>query len=209
MTKRQLFKWFVIASLVYFFAVALGVSLRIYDTTINSTIYTTYKDMIPFIIAIPAAWLGYCLQRRSSYMQQLRLLWSTLIKAVQAASQYTYIECPTPDQHSETLCCLSAAIEEVRGVFINLGETEKKIGLYPFEPVKDIFGLINDLGCNKKLSNEERKDIRDKIFALWADARKELLKEFDREIPTFPHTHWAQPDKSKVYDKHGIEKKPT
>lgn len=180
-----------------------------YDTTNDSLIYSTYKDMIPFIIAIPAAWLGYCLQRRSSYLQQLRILWSTLIKAVQKANQYTYIECPTRDQYSETLCCLSAAIEEIRGVFINLVEKNRNISLYPFEPVKDIYGLIDDLGCDKKLTEAEKKDARNKIFALWRDVREELLKEFDREIPTFPHTHWAQPEKSKVYETHGIEKKPT
>lgn len=209
MTKKQLFKWFLVASMVYLCAVALGVSLRLYDATNNSIIYTTYKDMIPFIIAIPAAWLGYCLQRRASYLQQLRILWSTLIKAVQKANQYTYLECPTSDQYSETLCSLSAAIEEVRGVFMNIFEKNKKVSLYPFEPVKDIYGLIYDLGCNNKITNEERKNTRDKIFALWRDAREELLREFDREIPTFPHTHWAQPEKSKVYETHGIEKKPT
>lgn len=199
----------MVASIVYLSAVGFGISLRIYDTTNNSIFYSTYKDMIPFIIAIPAAWLGYCLQRRSSYLQQLRLLWSTLIKAVQTAHRYTHIECPTRDQYSETICCLSGATEEVRGVFINLGQTDKKRGLYPFEPVKDIFGLINDLGFDKELTEEERNTARAKIYALWADVRKELLKEFDREVPTFPHTHWAQPEKSKVYEEHDIEKKPT
>lgn len=195
--------------MVYFAAVILGIYLRIYDTTPNYVIYSTYKDMIPFIISIPAAWLGYCLQRRSSYLQQLRMLWSTLVKAVQKANQYTYIECPSRDQHSETLCCLSGAIEEIRGVFMNLGENNINIGLYPFEPVKDIFGLINDLGCNKQLSEDERKTTRDKIFALWSDMRKELLKEFDREVPTFSHTHWGQSEKSKIYDIHDIEKRST
>ena len=197
------------ASMIYLAAVALGIYLRIYDTAPNYVIYSTYKDMIPFIISIPAAWLGYCLQRRSSYLQQLRMLWSTLIKTVQKANQYTYIECPSRDQYSETLCCISGAIEEIRGVFMNLGENNINIGLYPFEPVKDIFGLINDLGCNKQLSEDERKTTRDKIFALWADMRKELLKEFDREEPTFSHTHWGQSEKSKIYDTHDIEKRPT
>ena len=112
MTKRQLIFWFSMASIVYVIAVVAGVLIQIYDTTTNSVIYSTYKDMIPFIIAIPAAWLGYCLQRRSSYLQQLRILWSTLVKAVQKANQYTYIESPSREQYSETLCCLSAAIEE-------------------------------------------------------------------------------------------------
>lgn len=86
---------------------------------------------------------------------------------------------------------------------------EKNRNLYPYEPVKDIYGLIYDLGCNKQLTEAERKNTRNKIFALWRDVREELLKEFDREIPTNPHTHWAQPEKSKVYETHGIEKKPT
>ena len=209
MTKKQLFKWFSVAIMVYLAAVVLGIYLRIYDTTPNYVIYSTYKDMIPLIISIPAAWLGYCLQRRSSYLQQLRILWGNLVKAVQKANQYTYIECPSRDQHSETLCCISGAIEEIRGVFMNLGENDINIGLYPFEPVKDIFGLINDLGCNKQLSEDERKTTRNKIFALWADMRKELLKEFDREVPTFSHTHWEQSEKSKIYDTHDIKKRPT
>lgn len=209
MTKRQLFIWFLAASIVYLLAVIAGVSIRIYDTTPDLAIYSTYKDMIPFIIAIPAAWLGYCLQRRSSYLQQLRILWSTLVKAVQKANQYTYIENPTRDQYSETLCSLSAAIEETRGVFKNLDEKANKIGLFPFEPIKDIFGLISDLDCDKQLTTVERKEKRDKIYALWADMRKELLKEFDREVPTFSHTHWDQPEKAKVYDAHDIEKRAT
>lgn len=209
MTKRQLIFWFSMASIVYVIAVVAGVLIRIYDTTTSLVIYSTYKDMIPFIIAIPAAWLGYCLQRRSSYLQQLRILWSTLVKAVQKANQYTYIKSPSREQYSETLCCLSAAIEETRGVFMNIGEKDNKIGLYPFEPIKDIFGLISDLDCDKQLTEVERKETRNKIYVLWADMRRELLKEFDREVPTFSHTHWDQPDKAKIYDAHDIEKRPT
>ena len=209
MTKHQLFKWFALASIVYLAAVIAGVTIRVYDTTKDSVVYATYKDMIPFIIAIPAAWLGYCLQRRSSYLQQLRLLWSTLIKAFQKANQYTYIECPNCAEFSETLCCLSAAIEEIRGVFKNIGETDAEVGLYPFEPIKDIFGLISDLGYGHKLTEEQRQEIRTKVYALWSDARKEFLKEFDRELPAFPHSHWAQPEKSIIYETHQIEKKPT
>lgn len=209
MTKRQLIFWFSMASIVYVIAVVAGVLIRIYDTTTGLVIYSTYKDMIPFIIAIPAAWLGYCLQRRSSYLQQLRILWSTLVKSVQKANQYTYIKSPSREQYSETLCCLSAAIEETRGVFMNIGEKDNKIGLYPFEPIKDIFGLISDLDCDKQLTEVERKETRNKIYVLWADMRRELLREFDREVPTFSHTHWDQPDKAKIYDAHDIEKRPT
>lgn len=92
---------------------------------------------------------------------------------------------------------------------MNIGEKDNKIGLYLFEPIKDIFGLISDLDCDKQLTEVERKETRNKIYVLWADMRRELLKEFDREVPTFSHTHWDQPDKAKIYDAHDIEKRPT
>lgn len=160
MTKKSLLKWFAVASVVYFIAIGIGVLIRIYDSTDNGIVYETYKDMIPFIIAIPVSWLGFCLQRRFSYLQQLRVLWSTLINAIQKANSYTYVTNPTCEQFCATLSCLSASIEEIRGVFKNIEETEEDIGLYPFEPIKDIFGLINDMGYKKQLSEAERENIR-------------------------------------------------
>jgi len=98
MTKKHLFNWFVVASIIYLVSIGIGVILSILDNTKNNIVYTTYIDMIPLIITIPAAWLGYCLQRRSSYLQQLRILWSTLISAIQKATIFTYILNPTNKQ---------------------------------------------------------------------------------------------------------------
>ncbi len=209
MTKKQLRNRFIIGGGIYVFAVLIGVSIRCLDNTVNTVIYGTYKDMIPFIIAIPAAWLGYSLQRRSSYLAQLRSLWSALVNAVQTALQYTYISEPTNENYKQVLHCLSCAIDEIRGVFMNLGESDKKRGLYPFEPIKDIYHIISRLGYDRDTTEQKRQDVRRKIFALWGDVRKELLKEFDREIPTFSHSHWANMEKGRIYEKHNIKKTPT
>jgi hypothetical protein len=58
-------------------------------------VYATYKDLLPLLIAIPAAWLGYCFQRRTSYLAALRTLWENLIPAVQQAIHYTHLAQPT------------------------------------------------------------------------------------------------------------------
>ncbi len=207
MTKRNLTRCFRIAIAIYVIAVVIGIIIRIYDKTDHIIVYSTFKDAIPFVIAIPAVWLGYCLQRRLSYLQQLRSLWSRIVEAIQQAIHYTFNGNPTKEEYINTLKVLSVAIDEVRGVFKNLGESDKTIGLYPFEPIKDIYGLTKDLGLS--VDTEQKDEVRQKIFALWREARKELLKEFDREVPTFPHSHWAQPEKTRVYKRHNIRRKAT
>ena len=207
MTKKSIFRAFVAAIVFFVFLLIGGILISVFDHTQGRIVFSTFKDLLPLFLGIVAAWLGYCVQRRSAYQQQLRILWSKLVEAVQVAAQYTYLQTPTQDQYANALTKLSIAIEEVRGVFVNLGENDSEIGLYPFEPIKDIRGLISDLGFgesfNKKIANESRK----KVFALWKDVRKEILKEFDREEPTFPHSHWSDLEKHQVYEENKIEKR--
>jgi len=208
MTKRTLTISFLAAGIVYLIAVVVGIGFRWCDNADESRYYETFVDMIPLIIALPAVWLGHCLQRRSSYLQQLRILWSQLVNAVQESMIYARIAEPTEEQHLAVLAKLAVAIDEVRGVFTNLKNPHGVRSLYPFEPIKNIYFLVLDLGCNTP-SKSDRKKTEDEIFALWREARDELLKEFDRDAPTFPHSHWAEPTKSKVYDHYGIEKRET
>ena len=189
--------------------VIVGVAASAIDETSNRIVFGTFKDMIPFLIAIPAAWLSYCIQRRAAYLQQLRSLWSKLIDAVQTAVQYTYKTQPSQEDFAVTLVKISIAIEEIRGLFKNLGETEHNSGLYPFEPLKDIYGQLLELGHSDTFARDNAKVVRKRIFALWKDVRREFLREFEREEPTFPHSHWADIAKTGVYHEHEIPKKPT
>jgi hypothetical protein len=185
MTKRSLARriWWVMV--LYAAAVAIAVVIRVIDSSVTGVWYSTYKDLIPFLIALPAAWLGYCLQRRNSYMQQLRSLWSTLVETIQDANQY-----------NDVCRKLSIAIDEIRGVFMNIGEsdeTSEKIGkgLYPFESMKDIHQLITVAGFGESTSPEALSVVRQKMFALWKEVRDALLKEFDREEPTHFDSHYV------------------
>jgi len=208
-TKKSIKKAFATAILAFGGLIVVGVLISALDSTKERVVFGTFKDLTPLFLGIAAAWLGYCVQRRHSYKQQLRTLWSKLVEAVQQALQYTHLSKPTEDQFSSVLTNLSIAIDEVRGVFKNLSETDGYGGLYPFEPIKDIFGLIEELGYGADFNPSNAATCRKKIFELWKDVRKEILKEFDREAPTFSHSHWADVDKGRVYDKHGIPKRPT
>lgn len=209
MTKRSIFLAFVTVIAVFGLLLTAGVLLSVFDRTPNRVIFSTFKDLLPLFLGIAAAWLAYCVQRRSAYQQQLRVLWSKLIESVVMATEYTFISSPSEPQYREVLRKLSIAIEEVRGVFCNLEVAGKTRGLYPFEPLKDIYRTITDLGSGGDFKVQKAECARRHIDVLWKDVRRELLKEFDREEPTFPHSHWAELEKGRIYDEHGIEKKPT
>jgi hypothetical protein len=209
MTKKTIKRWFIAAVAYFVILVVIGIVLSVLDQSERRLVYSTFKDLIPLLIAIPAAWLGYCFQRRMAFAQQLRSLWSAIVDATWTALHYTHLEEPTSEDHAFTLMKLSVAIDEIRGLYKNLKGADERRGLYPFEPLKDIHLLITNLSCGKGYDSKKAKETRDKIFALWVDVRHELLKEFDREKPTFPHSHWADLGKSRVYEKHGIPKTPT
>lgn len=206
MTKRSIKRAFLWVIAGFVALLVLGLTLSFSDRTEKRVIFTTFKDLLPIFLGIAAAWLAFCVQRRSAYQQQLRLLWSKLVEAVMLSIQYTRLTSPTEQQHRDVLMRLSLVIEEVRGVFCNLGESGTTRGLYPFEPLKDIHGLVEELGSGAQFNGTDAARVQSHIKALWSDVRREILKEFDREEPTFPHSHWADLKKGRVYDEQGIEK---
>ncbi|WP_339137813.1 MAG: hypothetical protein WGN25_06700 [Candidatus Electrothrix sp. GW3-4] len=186
MTKSKLRQSFYTVGVIYFVALICGIVFRVLDPSREALLYNTYKDLIPFVIIMPATWLGYCLQQRISYMQQLRIIWSNLVATIQSAHQYTFLEDPSPEQYAEILKQISISIDEIRGVFDNLYVTADDVGLYPFEPLKDVWQEIAKIAPGNTLSKEDRKVIRQAVFRKWQEMRIEFLKEFDRHVPASP-----------------------
>jgi hypothetical protein len=183
MTKRQLQQATFLVMGVYALAVIVGVLLRVVGPPTPTPYYETFKDIIPFILAIPAAYLGYCYQQRGSYLQSLRSLWAQLVQAVNNAIQYTYNDNPTLEQYGATLTALSVVIDELRGVYKNIGERPGKIGIYPYEPIKDIHKAISELGY-KETNENKRALARNRVIGHWKSIRSAFLNEFDRAEPT-------------------------
>jgi hypothetical protein len=146
----------------------------------------TTRDSIPLLIAIPAAWLGYCLQRRQSYLKDVRDLWSKLVPAVQDAIQYTHLTTPPQTEYAKLNRSLSIAIEELRAIFANVGARQGQAGLFPFEKIKTIQGIVSRLGFGEGVTTETAKSARTEIVGNWKLLRNHFLAELERGIPARP-----------------------
>ena len=183
----------IIVISVYAAAIVVGVVLRLLDTNNKDALpYSTFKDLVPLIIAIPAAWLGYCFQRRQSYLKDVRELWSKMVGPVQDAIQYTYLNSPAQSDYARVLKGLSVAIEEVRGVFANVGAAEQCIGLFPFEGLKEIHKKISRLGFDERFEREAADGARREIVEGWKEHRRSFLTELERDTPVRPDSPYLE-----------------
>jgi hypothetical protein len=175
----------------YVLMVFLGILLRIRDVYPTNTWYETFKDLIPFIFAVPAAYLGYCFQQRGSYLVTLRSLWSKLVAGVNQAVVYTFDPEPTREKFDKACLDLRIVIDELRGVYSNIGEGRNKIGLYPYEPVKQIYNALRQLGYSE--TDENKRDlVRLEIENDWKSIRQDFLAEFDRSVPEHAVSHYLK-----------------
>jgi len=195
MTKKTFFRTVSTIIAVLILLVILGICLSIFDSSADKVIYTTFKDVIPLCIAILASFLTYSFQKRLSFLQYMRGLWTQTVDAIQTVIQYTHGIDTTQKNYGNTLYKLSVVIDEVRGAFKNINESKCDGGLYPFEPIKEIFTLVTEINYGENFNSELSKEKRSQIFLLWQSMRKEFLKEFDRDCPTFGHSHWVDDEK--------------
>jgi hypothetical protein len=146
------------------------------------------RTIVPVYITVAAAWLTFGLQRRVAYTNALRSLWEKVVHSVHEAIHYTRLKSPTESDLESLRCELCCRIDEVRGVFRNVGEIylrpsaqvavfvrsvkhaedseqlerllgnehidESMIGLYPFESLKQILTVIEQLGSGSTASRQ-------------------------------------------------------
>lgn len=184
MTRRTLLHWVIVSILVYVTYGALLAWFKLVDRF--DELYVLLKDGAIFVSAVPAAWLTACFQRRTSFLEQLRDLWSQLVDAVQEAVQYTHLEAPTQAQYAQVMKKLSAVIDEFRSVFRNLDEAHgaPDSGYFPFESIRTIYRLVGDLGYGGNFKVEQAQATRTRVIQLWKRLRQPLLVEFDRQKPS-------------------------
>lgn len=198
MTRKQFLLRIKIVIGIYLLAFLLGIALRLTDLSEGNVYYEMYKDLISFIIALPAAYLGYCIQQRVSFLQFLRAAWSNLVKAMNNAILYTRNEEPEKKEYFEMLSSLRVAIDEIRGIYKNVGERPGEHGLYPVSPILDIYQKVEKLNSFGKLPQDEvqrRKDIGESFFDIWKSVRGKILSELDRPDATEADTSRNLPDR--------------
>ena len=182
--NKKSFKRIIYAVTGYYLLVVIVIAVVVLRKLLADT--STLRFLIPSVIAIPAPWLAYCFQQRQAYLNNVLGLWFRLISASQEAIQYTHFICPDQDTFASACKSLSAVIEEVRGVFANIGETDDDGGLYPFEGLKTILTIISELGFGAEVPSSAAKEARNKILEAWKKTRHALLSELPRGVPIRP-----------------------
>lgn len=149
--------------------------------------YSIIKDFTPLLISVAAAYLAYCFQRRQAFLVSLRDLWKEMVDAKIELVEYTHNIKPDQSSFRRTHRSLSKAIDLVRGVYKNVGETDKQLGLYPFEPLHDMRRSLDTLGF-VDVTHEKQLEARDEIIRSWNALRYVFLKEFSTPEPPHPIT---------------------
>jgi hypothetical protein len=169
---------------IYTIALIAGIILKSIDPANRDSVpYNTFKDLVPLIIAIPAAWLSYCFQRRQAYLKDVKDLWAKLAGAVQDAIQYTHRTAPDQVEFGKVLKALSLATEEIRAVFANVGEDKNSVGLFPFESIKSIHKKVSSLKFGSEFKVDDAATVRCETVSLWKKLRSHYLSELERGVP--------------------------
>ncbi len=127
MNEKRFRKNVILILVTYAAAITALIIVKINFPDEKSIEYNTLRDLIPLIIAIPAAWLAYSFQRRQSYLKDLRTLYSHLVSATQDAVQYTHLEKPNQSDFGRVQKSLQAVVSvpKVNGNFVGISVMDR------------------------------------------------------------------------------------
>lgn len=98
---------------------------------------------------------------------------------------YTDLVTPQAQDYNNAYRALSTVIDEMRGVYRNIGEDQQYVGTFPYEPLHDMRRAMEQLG-NGKPTADRRREAREKIDQAWDAMRYDFLSEFETPEPLRP-----------------------
>ncbi len=152
--------------------------------------YDYLRDMALVLVTVVAAYLANVFQKRSRFVERLEEEWRGIVRTKSALYSYCERQDASPDDYLAAFCRISEAIDNMRVVYSNVGETDELIGLYPFAPLHDMRRAMQSIDPRKRadVSPEERKLVRDAILQAFYALRENFLEELDLDEPDNPLT---------------------
>ena len=164
------------------FSVVLGCPLKWL-----TSLYQFIIDMSLLIFTIGTAYLANIFQKRANFVSSLKEEWHEIVRA--KSSLIAYIDHPerTPQDYIQAYQHLSCCIDYMRIVYRNVGETDKLIGYYPYEPLHDMRRSLEAIApANGPYTEEQMKTARGEIWESFNALRERFLEELDLEEPAHP-----------------------
>ena len=150
--------------------------------------YEFMRDMSLLIATGGVAYISNIFQKRSKFVESLEEEWRNIVRTKSVLLTY----CDKPylgtDDYLAAFSRISETIDTMRIVYRNAGETEGKIGLYPYAPLHDMRRVIQTLDprVNTEPTQEQKKLVKDAILQAFYGLRETFLEELDLEEPDHP-----------------------
>jgi hypothetical protein len=149
--------------------------------------YEFFKDMALLIATGGVAYISNVFQKRHAFLDNLKTEWREIIDAKSTLLIYMHKPQPTHEEYVAAFTQLSEAIDNMRIVYRNVGETPELIGLYPFATLRDMMRVMQTLDPRKgPTTDEQRKLARDTMLQSFYALRDKFLEELDLEMPDNP-----------------------
>jgi hypothetical protein len=156
-------------------------------TAVLKDVYEFLRDMALLIATGGAAYIANLFQKRASFIDSLKTEWHDIVEAKSALLAFTYRDAPSHEEFMAVFTRLSETLDNMRVVYRNVGETEHRIGLYPFTPLHDMRRVLQTLDPRDPGSaNVDRKLARDTMLHAFYALRDGFLEELDLEEPDAP-----------------------
>lgn len=151
-------------------------------------VYEYLRDMALVFVTVVAAFLANVFQKRSMFVKSLEEEWRGIVRTRTALHAYCQRPYPSTDDYIAAFGRISEAIDNMRIVYRNVGETRELIGLYPYAPLHDMRRALQSIDPRKKtmVSAEERVLVQDAILQSFYALRENLLEELDLDEPAHP-----------------------
>lgn len=177
MTRRIL--WNKLASVVsllcVYAATAVAAKFSGQDWLVRA--YEPMRDFVPIVIGLAGTYVADTLQRRGQFVAALRDLWYEMVRAKGEMVAFLRSKERAADEFRQVWTAQSNVIDMVRGVYRNVGETNRLVGFRPFEP------LVTMLSCLERADPQGNKTVDSativaEIEESWNALREVFLDEF-------------------------------
>jgi hypothetical protein len=147
--------------------------------------YEFVRDMSLLIATGGVALVTNVYQKRSNFIESLEEEWRRMVATKSALFAYCEKPFPTTDDYIAAFCRISEALDSMRIVYRNVGETKTLIGLYPYEPLHDMRRALQSLDPRSdiELTPELRRQAKDAIIEAFNALREIFLEELDLHPP--------------------------
>jgi hypothetical protein len=192
---RTLRRAYVVLGLILLISIAAKLAPRVPGlegtplARLATDTYDYLKDMSLVLVTVVAAYLANVFQKRSKFIERLEEEWRGIVRTKSALFAFCEKPSSTPDDYLAAFCRISEAIDNMRVVYANVGETDDLIGLYPYAPLHDMRRALQSIDPRKRsdpITPEERKLVRDAILQAFYALRESFLVELDIAEPENP-----------------------